>query len=161
MAVDAVVSRHPAAQHLAVGRVYDGANCQRCDVAAPQQNVLVQRAGFCGVKCRYSRLGNHALKELVLQGEPGGLCRPRRARVHQGTKRRPQLVGFGGGGRLGAALAAQLGHELAKQVCFAFCVHVTAPSLSHPTGRQACGRCLRPEGWNACGYRRACRIRPG
>lgn len=133
--VDAVVSRHPAAQHLTVGCVHDGVNSQRCDVAAPQKNALVQRAGFCGANRRYFRLGNQALKEFILQVEPGGLCWPRWARIHQGAKRRPQLIGVGGDRRLDATLITQLSHGLTKQVHFAFCVHVTAPFLLRSTGR--------------------------
>jgi hypothetical protein len=92
--VDAVMARHPAAEHLAVRGIDDGVDRKGGDVAAPQTQPGIDGRWRHVIECAYARLFDHAPQQLVLRREPIGVGRNRRTRVHERAECRPQLVGI-------------------------------------------------------------------
>lgn len=82
--VDAAVSRHKTAEHLAVGGVDDGVGLKQRDVATPDGNAIAvgERAGVG----RSTALNKPLLQVGILDVEH--LCRERfgRPRVHKGPE---------------------------------------------------------------------------
>ncbi len=159
--VDAVVSgtQQPSIWLLAAFTMASTASV----VMSPRHKMCSSSGlGFAVSSVDISRLGNQALKrQLVLQGvrarwalpATAGACSPgnetsstacwfRRRRLGAGARRtaRPRV---GEAGPL-CVLCSRYG------------------SISIASNRSASARSMSSsEGWNACGYRRACRIRPG
>lgn len=92
--VDAAVSRHKTAEHLAVGGVDDGVGLKQRDVATPDGNAISvgERAG---IGCA-AALNKPLLQVGILDIEH--LCRERfgRPHVHEGPEQIVLLAGSGG-----------------------------------------------------------------
>jgi hypothetical protein len=86
--VDAIMPRHPAAQQLVVGSIYNCICRERCDVATPKRNPAVNRDGQQVVCLRDTRASDTRAKHAVLHSQKVRGCRHWLARVYK----RPKLV---------------------------------------------------------------------